>query len=73
VTNSINRGTGTLNKRAKPDQLVVLIQESKAKEERREDESRRPLNTGSDHVPGAGVGTEAVTLPLRSRKLALKL
>jgi hypothetical protein len=25
VTNSINRGTGTLNERAKPDRLVVLI------------------------------------------------
>jgi transposase len=34
VTNSVNSGTGTLNERAKPDQLVVLIQESKAKEEK---------------------------------------
>src|SRR5271170_6725496 len=63
VTNSINRRTGTLNKRAKPDQLVVLIQESKAKEERREEEGRRPLYTESDHVQGPGTGPFwAVTL-----------
>src|SRR5271154_6546782 len=63
VTNLINRRTGTLNKRVKPDQLVVLIQESKAKEERREEEGRRPLYTESDHVQGPGTGPfRAVTV-----------
>ena len=57
MTNSVNIGTGTLNKRAKPNQLVVLIQESKAKEERGEEEGRRPLYIGSDHVPRQGPGS----------------
>ena len=47
-----------LNERAKPDQLVVQVQESKAKEERREEESRRLLNilqeTLADHVARQG-------------------
>jgi hypothetical protein len=34
VTNSVNKGTGTLNERAKPDQLVVQIRGDQAKEER---------------------------------------
>ena len=55
--------------------MVVLRRGSKAKEERREQESRRLLNTRSDHVPcqGLGVGTRAVTSSPPSRKLALKL